>query len=108
MSNLTAVERKWIENFGKSPLVDKALEAVNPQFAFEFFYGKSEESLCPDDFLFDFNSHYNNQASLDISTMLDKCCEYLGFIGIKLNADRVKEFIKANPAEYKNFVEDRK
>lgn len=104
MSNLKAVEKKWIENFSKSPLVDRAMEAVNPQFAFEFFYGKSEESLCPEDFLFDFNSHYNNQAALDVATMLEKCCEYLGFIGVQLSIEKVKDFLKNNPGDYKNFV----
>ena len=105
MSNLKALEKKWIENFSKSPLVDRAQEAVNPQFAFEFFYGKSAESTCPDNFLFDFNSYYNNHTSLDIPAVLDKCLEFLGFIGIQLNSDRLKEFIKNNPTEYKNFVD---
>ena len=70
MSNLRALEKKWIENFSKSPLVDRAQEAVNPQFAFEFFDGKSAECTCPDNFLFDFNSYYNNHTSLDIPAVL--------------------------------------
>src|SRR3569833_1743958 len=102
MSNLKAVEKKWIENFSKSPLVDRAIEAVNPQFAFEFFYGKSEESRCPEEFLFDFNSHYNNRAALDVASMLEKCCEYLGFIGVQLSIEKVKEFLKNRPRCWKN------
>ncbi|MES2107672.1 MAG: AAA family ATPase [Bacteroidota bacterium] len=102
MSNISIVEKKWIENFGKSPLVDG--EGVNGDFAFQFFYGKSEESTCPESFLFDFNSYYNLHSSLDIQPVLKTCCEYLGFIGIQLNGDRLKEFIKGNPNEYKNFV----
>jgi len=104
MFNLKAVEKKWIENFSKSPLVDEAAGVFNSDFAFQFFYGKSENSLCPDNFLFDFNGYYNNHASLDVSAVLDKCCEFLGFVGINLNNNRLKEFIKSNPSEYKNFV----
>lgn len=102
MSNISIVEKKWIEDFGKSPLVDA--EGVNGDFAFQFFYGKSEESTCPENFLFDFNSYYNLHSSLDIQAVLETCREYLGFIGIQLNGDRLKEFIKSNPGEYKNFV----
>ncbi|MCO5948280.1 ATP-dependent DNA helicase [Mucilaginibacter flavidus] len=105
MSNLKAVEKKWIENFRNSLLVDKVAEAVNGDFSFQFFYGKSAESQCPENFLFDFNSYYHAHSGLDIPTVLDKCCEFLGFIGIKLNGDRLREFIKNNPAEYKNFVD---
>src|ERR1700750_2965522 len=102
MSNISIVEKKWIENFAKSLLVDA--EGVNGDFAFQFFYGKSEESTCPENFLFDFNSYYHLHSSLDIQAVLETCREYLGFIGIQLNGDRLKEFIKGNPDEYKNFV----
>ena len=105
MSNLKAVEKKWIENFRKSPLVDEAAGIVNGDFSFQFFYGKSAESKCPENFLFDFNSYYRAHSAIDIPAVLDRCCEFLGFIGIQLNGDRLKEFIKNNPSEYKNFVD---
>ena len=73
MSNISIVEKKWIENFAKSPLVDG--EGVNGDFAFQFFYGKSEESTCPESFLFDFNSYYNLHSSLDIQAVLETCRE---------------------------------
>jgi ATP-dependent DNA helicase PIF1 len=105
MSNLRAVEKKWIENFRKSPLIDEATAGFNSGFAFQLFYGKSENSLCPSDFLFDFKGYYNNHSTLDILAVLEKCNEFLSFIGVKLNGDRLKEYVKNNPVEYKKFVD---
>ncbi|MDB4919412.1 AAA family ATPase [Mucilaginibacter sp.] len=105
MSNIKAVEKRWIENFRNSPLVDSSTGLFKSDFAFQFFYGKSENSLCPDDFLFDFKSYYSIHSSLDVLAVLEKCNEFLSFIGIKLNSDRLKEHIRKNPAEYKNFVD---
>src|SRR5882762_1487058 len=105
MSNLKIVEKKWIENFRNSPLVNPSTGLFKSEFAFQLFYGKSENSLCPDDFLFNFKSYYSIHSSLDVLAVLERCNEFLSFIGIKLNSDRLKEHIRKNPAEYKNFVD---
>jgi ATP-dependent DNA helicase PIF1 len=105
MSNIKIVEKKWIENFRNSQLVDSSTGLFKSDFAFQLFYGKSENSLCPDDFLFDFKSYYSIHPSLDVLAVLERCNEFLSFIGIKLSGDRLKEHIRKNPAEYKNFVD---
>jgi ATP-dependent DNA helicase PIF1 len=105
MSNIRIVEKKWVENFKNSPLVDSSTGLFRSDHAYQLFYGRSENSLCPADFLFDFNNYYITHPTLDLLTVLERCNEFLSFIGIKLNGEKLKDHIKKNPAEYKKFVD---
>jgi hypothetical protein len=105
MSDLKNLEKKWIENFKKSPLVDDTTGLFKSDFAHQLFYGRSEVSLYPADFPNDFNTHYTSHSNLDILSSLKRCNEFLDFIGVKLSSQKLNEHIKKNPAEYKKFVD---
>ena len=105
MSSLNVLEKKWIENFKKSPLVDDSTGLFKSDYAHQLFYGRSENSLYPADFPNDFNKHYSCHSTLDVLKSLELCNDFLKFIGIGLNIQKLIEHIKKNPSEYKKFVD---
>jgi len=104
MSNISIVEKKWIENFSKSALIEEQTGLFKSDFARQLFYERPEESLYPPEYLNNFNSFYNTYFSLDIASALNTCCLYLNFVGISIDNKRVLEHVKSNPAEYQKFV----
>lgn len=105
MSDLKATEKKWIGNFKKSALVDDSTGLFKSDYAHQLFYGRAENSLYPADFPNDFNKYYATHYSLDILRSLETGIEFLAFIGINLSIEKLTEFIKKNPAEYKKFID---
>jgi ATP-dependent DNA helicase PIF1 len=105
MSNISIVEKKWIENFSKSPLVDEQTGLFKKDFAHVLFYERPEESLYPSDFPNDFYSFYRNHTSRDILSVLNACCVYLNFVGISIEYQKAVEFIRNTPPEFPKFVE---
>jgi ATP-dependent DNA helicase PIF1 len=105
MSNIKALEKKWIENFKKSPLIDDASGLFKSDYAHQLFYGKAENSLYPSDFPHDFHKYYNEHSNLDIQKVLETCILFLNFIGISLTSNKLITHIKKNPAEYKKFID---
>jgi hypothetical protein len=105
MSKIKIAEQKWIENFAKSPLVDKETGLFRSDYARQLFYGKEQNGLYPSDVLHNFNKFYQNHANLDIEKSLSICNRFLDFIGIGLDVFKVREHIKKNPAEYKVYID---
>ena len=105
MSNTAALERKWIDNFKQSPLVDDTTGLFKSDYAHQLFYGRSENSLYPADFPNDFNKFYNSYSTFSRSKALETCNVFLNFIGIRLTIAKVHEHIRKNPLDYKKFVD---
>ncbi|WP_426672127.1 AAA family ATPase [Mucilaginibacter sp. McL0603] len=105
MSNIKIIERKWIENFRKSPLVDNSTGIFKSEYAHQLFYGKKEDSLYPFNFPHDFNKHYISYLNVDESDSLEIFSKFLEFIGIQLNHDKLKNHIKKSPSDYKKFAD---
>jgi len=105
MSKISIVEKIWIENFGKSPLVDEQTGLFKSDYAHQLFYERPEGSLYPEDFPNDFSKFHNTHFSLDIQKVLNTCCVYLNFIGVSIENKKVLEHVKNNPLEYKKFVD---
>jgi ATP-dependent DNA helicase PIF1 len=105
MSNISILEKKWIENLSKSPLVDEQTLLFKSDYAHQLFYERPEGSLYPPDFPNDFSKFYNTHFSLDIQKVLNTCCVFLNFIGISIENKKVLEHVKSNPLEYKQFVD---
>ena len=104
MSNISVVEKKWIENFSKSPLIDESTGLFKKDYAHVLFYERPEESLYPSDFPNNFNSFFRNHNSRDILSVLSACCAYLNFVGISIEYQKVVEFIRNTPPEFPKFV----
>jgi ATP-dependent DNA helicase PIF1 len=105
MSNISVLEKQWVENLKQSPLIDSETGLFKTRYAWAFFYGSTEESAYPVDFPQNFSQFYFSHSTLDIEKALDTCIRFLDFTGIKLNKAKVADYIKQHPAEYKNFVD---
>jgi ATP-dependent DNA helicase PIF1 len=105
MSNISAIEKKWIEGFGKSPLVDEASRLFKSDYARQLFYERPPESIYPPDFPANFSKFYFDHTSIDILKALETCCVFLNFAGISIDRNKAIEHIRQNPADYKKFVE---
>jgi len=58
------LEKKWIENFKKSPLVDKNTGVFLSNYAYQLFYGKQGDNY-PSDFPHDFLHIYKSLTNKD-------------------------------------------
>jgi len=105
MSNISIVEKKWIENFSKSPLIDEATGLFKKDYAHVLFYERPVESLYPSDFPNDFNSFFRNHNSRDNLSVLNACCVYLNFVGISIDYKKVLEHIRNTPSQFPKFVD---
>jgi ATP-dependent DNA helicase PIF1 len=104
MSNIKALEKKWIENFKKSPLVDKSTGLFKSDYAHQLFYGKTD-SLYPINFPHDFQRHYSTYNTIDQSVALEIFNTFLKFIGIEIRHENLKKHIEGNSLDYKKFVD---
>jgi ATP-dependent DNA helicase PIF1 len=105
MSDIKIIEKKWIVNFKKSPLVDDSTGLFKSDYAHQLFYGRPENSLYPSIFPHDFKKYYVSWSTFDPLKALDTCTLFLNFIGITLNDSKLKEHIKKNPAEARKFID---
>jgi len=100
MQNIRTIERKWIRNFSKSPLVDNDNQLFRPKIAEQLFYGRSDQSYSdeyPNDFC-ELNESYGEYTTEDAINYL---LEFLHFIGIKIR----KEAIDRHLAKFPDDIE---
>ena len=69
------IEKKWIDNFKKSPLVDKDSGVFQSGIAHQLFYGKQDESY-PSDYPYDFTHFFNSSDGGDRETAIESLIEY--------------------------------
>jgi ATP-dependent DNA helicase PIF1 len=105
MSQISVLEKQWIENLKKSPLIDSETQLFKSNYAWSLFYGRTDESPYPVDFPNNFSEFYFEHSNLAIEKSLENCGLFLNFIGIKINNTKVVDHIKKHPAEYKSFVD---
>jgi hypothetical protein len=103
MSNLKAVEKQWIENFKKCPLVDDTTGLFKNDFAHALFYGREATSPYPVEFPHDFKRFYASYFALPEQKALEICIGYLHFIGIKLSDVKLAGHLVKNATDFKNF-----
>ncbi len=93
------IERKWIENFKKTPLVDRETGTFRSSYAHQLFYGKKDDTY-PDDFPHDFSHFYNSCDKIDQETAIETLTEYLNFIGIKIRKEAIIVHLEKYPDEF--------
>ncbi|MES2808468.1 MAG: AAA family ATPase [Bacteroidota bacterium] len=104
MSNLKTLERKWIDNFRKSALIDSSNNTFKSELAFQVFYGKKNDDF-PINFPHNFKSHHLNFPNINTADSLNIFLEFLRFIGINMQYEKLEKFIRSNPSEYKRFAD---
>lgn len=103
MSTIKSIEKKWIDNFKKCPLVDNENSKFNHLIAHQFFYGKNDDSY-PSDYPDNFMDYYNSHISLDQESSIETLLEYLHFIGIKINQQFIKNHLEKFPDDYSKLI----
>ncbi|MCX6219950.1 MAG: AAA family ATPase [Bacteroidia bacterium] len=93
------LEKKWIDNFKKSPLVDKGTGTFKSNYAHQLFYGKEDESY-PSDFPDDFSHFYNSCDDTDRDSAIEILTEYLSFIGIKIRKEAILRHLEKYPDDF--------
>ncbi len=97
------IERKWIDNFKKSSLVDKDTGTFKSSYAHQLFYGKQDETY-PSDFPYDFSHFYNSCDETDRDTAIENLTEYLGFIGIKIRKEAINRHLEKYPDDFSKLT----
>jgi ATP-dependent DNA helicase PIF1 len=98
MAKSYQVRRRWIENFGKCPLVDKQAKSFDHSMASQLFYGKKDDSY-PEKFPNGFEAFYNNSWQLEKDEIVETVLVYLRFIGVRVRAEAVSSHLESFPSE---------
>lgn len=99
MASSRVIQKKWVENFKRSPLVNKETRKFNKGIAYQLFYGRNDPEY-PADFPQDFQGFYNNQYENDRNSCIDTCLHFLHFIGIRLSKEAVLKQLQLNSADF--------
>ena len=93
------IERKWLENFKKSPLVDKDTGEYQSAIARQLLYGKTEDSY-PSDYPSGFSKVYQELQSIERELAIESIVVFLGFIGIKIREQAILGHIEKFPEDF--------
>ena len=104
MSDLKRLEKKWVENFKKSPLVDQSNGLFKDSYAYQLYYGRENE-LYPINFPHDFTQHYSNYLDLEKDKAVDVFYSFLSFIGIEINRTLLLKHISQGLDHYEKFAD---
>jgi ATP-dependent DNA helicase PIF1 len=96
MQTIKKIAKKWVDNFKKSPLVDKDSGIFQSGIAHQLFYGKQDETY-PSDYPHAFASFFNNSDKEISETVIESLIEYLGFIGIKIRKEAINNHLEKFP-----------
>lgn len=97
------IEKQWIKNFNKSPLVDQATGTFRRAFALHLFSG----SGANDDFKkypSNYQQFYNSYYECDISDAIDTALRFLFVIGIRLKRETVNAHLNVRATDYHELL----
>jgi ATP-dependent DNA helicase PIF1 len=102
MGKQHTIEKQWIKNFNKSPLVDQATGRFNPLFAQHLFSGSANDDnkKYPSNYQLFYNSHYE----YDRSYALDTALRFLFVLGIRLKKETVDAHLSMRPSDYHELL----
>ncbi|HTE32630.1 MAG TPA: DEAD/DEAH box helicase [Chryseolinea sp.] len=103
MASSYTIQKKWIENFSKSPLVCKDSGFFKPSLARQLYYGKKEPDY-PEDYPSGFEGFYNAYYNLDRTNAIETALRYLHFIGVKIRKEAVNAHLQGVPDDYFMFL----
>ena len=99
MATKYTIQKKWIANFGKSPLVNKDTGYFNQNNARQLFYGK-KDSDYPETYPEGYESFYNSSYALERADAIETVLKFLHFIGIKLRREAVDAHLMVAPEDF--------
>jgi hypothetical protein len=96
---INKIEKKWIENFKKSPLVDKTNGTFQSHYAHQLFYGKFDDTY-PANFPYGFYDFYHLCDTMDRDTVINSLSEFLTFIGINIRKEAILNHLEKFPDDF--------
>jgi ATP-dependent DNA helicase PIF1 len=102
-NNLKPIERRWLENFKKCPLVDKASGKFRPAVAYQLFYGRIDHDY-PSDYPHNFCDFKMTCIAIELEDAVDKIVEFLQFIGIRIQARLINNHLSNFPGDFEKLV----
>lgn len=97
------IEKKWINNFKKSPLVNKATGAFLSNYARQLFYGKQDDCY-PSGYPNDFNHFYRNCENENRENVIDTLLIFLNFIGINIRKEAINQHLEKFPDDFSKLT----
>jgi ATP-dependent DNA helicase PIF1 len=104
MPKNSTIQKKWIQNFLKCPLVDKGSLTYHSAFCKQFFYGRTEETY-PADYPEGFKTFYDKNFNSGRAEAVDVLLKHLHFIGVRLSKDEVLQHLAVNPSGYHKLMQ---
>src|ERR1700733_4867533 len=98
MSNIRKIEIRWIENFRKSPLINKVSGSSQSRYAYQLFYGRQDASY-PLDYPHNFSEFYHSYSGADMDWVIDHLLEFLHFTGIAIRKASIVNHLSKYPED---------
>ncbi|HEU5292194.1 MAG TPA: AAA family ATPase [Cyclobacteriaceae bacterium] len=99
MASHYKIQKKWIDNFTKSPFVNRSTGKFKKEIAIQCFHGKSEDAYDAS-YPENFDNFYNTHYLLGRLEAVEITLKFLHFIGIKLNKHALVSHLETFPDEY--------
>lgn len=103
MANRKSIERKWIENFKKCPLVDASTGTYKNHYARQLFYGKQDETYSSD-YPHNFQEFLNKSKDLNREHAIENLLVFLHFIGIKIRKETINNHLQKFPNDFDKVI----
>lgn len=103
MPTTREIERKWVDNFRRCPLVDSETGSYKTNYARQLFYGKKDDTY-PADFPHNFQKYLSKSHNIDRKTAIDNLLEFLHFIGIKIRKEAINNHLEKYPDDFSKLI----
>ena len=102
MNDLKKIEKSWLKNFQKSPLVSN--NEFQSNIAYQLFHGFSNDSQYKARFKLGFVDFNKNLGKVYSTIQLEEVLNYLDFIGITINKENIEKSVLKNEFNWTTFL----
>jgi ATP-dependent DNA helicase PIF1 len=103
MLNSRRVLKKWVDNFARSPLINRDSLAFDRRMATQLFYGKTDPNYN-EEYPHGFERFYLSSYALPPDEKLETSLRFLSFIGIRLDTETVKTYLADHPEDHPKIL----
>lgn len=106
MWNIRKIERRWVENFKRSPLVDKETGIFQKEYARQLLLGRKEDTypiFYPHNFQ-EFYDHCLSNEKVDKEAAVGHLIRFLHFIGIRIRSQVVANHLRLFPNDFSTLI----
>lgn len=97
-------EKRWVDNFKRSPLVDPLTGEFKSSFARQLYYQKDDETY-PADYPYGFVNQYATFHEIEKKVAIEITITFLNFIGLELTRELLYDHLYENEENYLRFLD---